>query len=124
MGCEQEFTLPIAADTTAIEATVGTKAPKRLVVNSQSGATYTLVQGDEDTGVETTSASAVTLTVPVLAAGTQIPVLQAGAGQITCSASGTTLRTPLGGKSLAQYTSILLWWRTTTEVWVLGTTAV
>lgn len=122
MSCEQEFTLPIAsaADVAANTAAIDLKASKRLVVNSQSGTTYTLVQGDEDTGVETTSGSAVTITVPTLAAGTVIPVMQAGAGQVTCSASGVTLRSPDGAKIAAQYKTAVLWWRSTTEVWISG----
>jgi len=122
-------TLKSSSDTNATNITsnttsIGTKANRRLAINSQSGTTYTLVQGDEDTGVETTNASAVTVTAPQLAVGTQIPILQDGAGQITIAAgSGVTLRSPLGAKSLQQYTWLLVHWRSATEVIISGNTS-
>lgn len=118
----QEFTTPPAgaADLASLTTAVGTKANKRLVVNSQTGTTYTLVQGDEDTGVETTNAAAVTVTVPTLAAGTSIVVWQWGAGQVTFSASGVTLRSPDGTKIAAQYKHAVLFWRSATEVQISG----
>jgi hypothetical protein len=100
---------------------LATKASKRLAVNSQSGTTYTLVQGDEDTGVETTNGSAVTVTAPQLAAGTTIVVWQWGAGQVTVVAgAGVTPRSPDGAKIAAQYKHAVLFWRSATEVQVSG----
>lgn len=114
-----------AASPADLTAAVTTKANRRLLPRQITGTSGTLAQGDEDTGVETTNGSATSVTAPQLAVGTQIPLMQAGAGQITVVAgSGVTLRTPLGAKSLMQYTSLLLWWRSATEVWVMGTPAI
>jgi hypothetical protein len=61
-------------------------------VNAQTGTTYTLVAGDNGKVVTISNASSITLTVPSgLGAGFNCLVVQLGAGQITFSASSTTL---------------------------------
>lgn len=93
--------------------------------NAQSGAAYTLALADAGLVVETTSASAVTITVPANATvafpvGTVIEVLQYGAGQVTiAAASGVTLRSASSLTTRAQYSSVALRLRAANE-WVVS----
>jgi hypothetical protein len=69
-------------------------AKQRATTGTTSGTTYTLALTDANNIVTTTSASAVTITVPasVFSAGDSITVLQDAAGQVTFSAaSGVTI---------------------------------
>lgn len=60
--------------------------------NNQTGTTYTLVAGDNGKVVTLNNASAITLTVPTsLPAGFNCSIVQLGAGQVTITASGTTI---------------------------------
>jgi hypothetical protein len=95
-----------------------------VATNSQTGTTYTLVLGDAGKIVEINNASAITLTVPTNASvaypvGTQITILQTGAGQITVAdPSGGTLNATPGKKLRAQWSSATLLKRAT-DTWVL-----
>lgn len=61
-------------------------------INLQTGTTYTLQASDNGKVVELNNASGITLTVPSgLANGFNCSFVQAGAGQVTLSASGTTI---------------------------------
>ncbi len=61
-------------------------------VNAQTGTLYTLVATDTGKVITLNNASAITVTVPTgLGAGFNCTVIQKGAGQITFSASGTTI---------------------------------
>jgi hypothetical protein len=99
-------------------------APGILVSFNQSGA-YTLGSVDYGLGMDFTSATAVVLTVPTnatagLPVGSLVRVTQAGAGQVTVTpAAGVTVRTPTGLSTRAQWSTIELRKRTTTE-WVLS----
>ncbi len=68
-----------------------------ILINEQTGASYTLVLSDDGKLIDMNSATAQTLTVPVNASvafpvGTQILVRQKGAGQVTIAgAAGVTL---------------------------------
>lgn len=95
-------------------------------INQQSGTTYTLVLGDAGKLIEMSNASAITLTVPpnadvAFAVGTQITLVQTGAGTVTVSpGSGVTISsngslTDLGG----QY-AIAVLYKQATNVWILG----
>lgn len=94
------------------------------VINAQTATSYTLVAGDAGDVVEINNASAITLTVPTnasvpFAIGTQITILQTGAGQITVSgAGGVTLNSTPGNKLRAQWSSATLLKRAT-DTWVL-----
>jgi hypothetical protein len=96
-------------------------------VNSQSGTAYTLALTDFGRVIETTSASAVTVTVPpnssvAFPIGTIVEVAQLAAGAVTIAqGSGVTIRVPTG-LSLAlraQYSSAVLRKRATDE-WIIG----
>ena len=83
--------------TSAVQTQVDAKTSKLISLNTQTGTTYTLVLGDADKLVEMDNAAANTLTVPpnssvAFSTGTQIIVVQKGAGTTTIAAgSGVTL---------------------------------
>lgn len=100
-----------------------TYAPLVLTQNQQTGTTYTFVLADAGKLVEFNNASAITVTVPTnnsvpYAIGTQINILQTGAGQVTVSAGSTTVNATPGLKLRAQWSSATLIKRNT-DTWVL-----
>jgi hypothetical protein len=108
-------------------------APKiNLSLNSQTGTTYTFVLGDNGQLVTASNASAQTYSIPTNASvaypvGTQINIIQIGAGQVTIQAvtSGTTTVASTGAtaaapKLRAQYSSATLI-KAATDLWyVMG----
>lgn len=99
---------------------------ERPPFNAQSGTTYTLVLADAAKTVRISNASAIVLTVPLnanvaFAVGTQIQVVQAGAGQITLTpASGVTLQSRGAAfKTAGQYAYALLT-KVATDTWELS----
>ena len=71
-------------------------------INSQSGTTYTIDATDNGKVIQTTGASAITITIPAgLPTGFNCTVVQMGAGQITFS--GTYLNRTGFTKSASQY---------------------
>ena len=108
----------------------GTVAPQELALNSQTGTAYTLVAGDSGQVVEMNNASANTLTVPpnsgvAFAVGTQVLVVQQGAGATTIAAgAGVTLRSKDSALGVdGQYASVALIKRATDEWYVTGALA-
>jgi len=94
-----------------------------LASNPQTGTAYTLVLTDNGKLVEISNASAITLTVPTNASvafptGTQINLLQTGAGQITVGGAGVTINATPGLKLRTQWSSATLIKRAT-DTWVL-----
>jgi hypothetical protein len=95
-----------------------------LSTNAQTGTTYTLVLADQGKLVEMSNASGITLTIPTNASvayptGTQINLLQTGAGQVTVAgAGGVTVNATPGLKLRAQWSSATLVKRGT-DTWVL-----
>ena len=96
-----------------------------LTLNAQTGTTYTLVLTDSAKFVTLSNASAITATVPpnssvAFPTGTQVNLMQLGAGQVTIAAgSGVTLRS--AGtlvKTSAQYAVATLL-KIDTDTWVL-----
>jgi hypothetical protein len=95
-----------------------------LQQNEQTGTSYTLVLADGGKLVEMNNASANTLTVPpnssvALPVGTQILVLQTGAGQTTLAAgAGVTVNSKDGNLKLSdQWCGVTLIKRAT-DIWV------
>ena len=88
-----------------------------LVTNAQSGTTYTTVLSDAGKLVELNNASAITLTVPPSSSvayntGTQIQILQTGAGQVTVAGgSGVTVNATPGLKLRTQWSIATLIYR-------------
>ena len=93
-------------------------------VRTQSGTTYTLVLGDAGDYIQTTSTTAVTITVPTQAsvtwaADTEIYFEQNNTGQITLvGASGVTINSSETLKTFARYSVVALK-RVASDVWTL-----
>jgi len=93
-------------------------------VRTQSGTTYTLVIGDAGDYIQTTSSTAVTITVPpqssvAWAADTEIYFEQNNTGQLTIAAgSGVTINSSETLKTFARYSVIALK-RVAEDVWTL-----
>jgi hypothetical protein len=94
-------------------------------INAQTGTTYTLALTDTSKLITLNNASAITVTVPAnssvaFSIGTQINCIQTGAGKVTFSpASGVTINSKAGNKSIsAQWVGVSLI-KTDTDVWVL-----
>ena len=93
-------------------------------VRTQSGTTYTLVIGDAGDYIQTTSTTAVTITVPpqssvAWAADTEIYFEQNNTGQLTIAAgSGVTINSSETLKTFARYSVIALK-RVAEDVWTL-----
>jgi hypothetical protein len=107
-------------------------ASSNLQFNAQTGTTYTFVLGDKDKLVTASNASAQTYSIPTNASvaypiGTQINIIQIGAGQVTINAvtPGTTTVASAGGtaaspKLRVQYSSATLI-KANTDLWyVIG----
>lgn len=111
-------------DTAQIAALAVTSACLADTVTNAQTASYTLVLGDKNKIVEVSNASANTLTVPpnssvAFPTGSQISVLQTGAGQTTVTAgSGVTVNATPGLKCRAQWSSATLIKRAT-DTWVV-----
>lgn len=94
-----------------------------LTINAQT-ASYTLVLSDASKLVEVSNASANTVTIPLnssvaFATGTQINILQTGAGQTTIAGtSGVTVNATPGLKLRAQWSAATLIKRAT-DTWVV-----
>ena len=95
-------------------------------INDQTGTTYTLVAGDNGKVVVLDNASAVTVTVPSgLGAGFNCSFVQKGAGQVSFTASSTTINNRQSHTKInAQYgVASLLAYATDTFVLAGDTTA-
>jgi hypothetical protein len=110
-----------------------TSASAALAFNAQTGTTYTFVLADADNKLVTASnASAQTYSIPTNATtafpiGTQINIIQIGAGQVTVQAasSGTTTVVSTGAtaatpKCRAQYSAMTLIKRDTDSWYAVG----
>lgn len=110
-----------------------TSASAALAFNAQTGTTYTFVLADADNKLVTASnASAQTYSIPTNATtafpiGTQINLIQIGAGQVTVQAatSGTTTVVSTGAtaaspKCRAQYSALTCIKRDTDSWYVIG----
>lgn len=109
-----------ATTSSAPSWSLGTRA-----INAQSGTTYTFVLGDAGYVVTGSSASATTYTVPpnssvAYPVGTQIDIIQVGAGKITFApGSGVTISSQGSLLSIgAQYVGVTLL-KTATNTWIL-----
>lgn len=97
-----------------------------LDINAQTGTTYTLVLSDRGGLVTLSNASPITLTVPTnasvaYAVGTQIGLLQTGAGQVTVAgASGVTVTSFGSLTKLAGNGALAVLVKTGTDTWYLS----
>jgi hypothetical protein len=96
-----------------------------IPLNNQTGTTYTLVAGDAGDLVTLSNAAAITLTVPTnasvaFATGTQITIIQTGAGQVTVAgAVGVTVSASDSATKLRTQYSAATLIKTGTDSWVL-----
>jgi hypothetical protein len=118
IGVASGTSLSVSGTVTAVGNVIGHAA-----TNAQTGTTYTLVAADDGKVVEVLNASPITLTIPLNSSvpftiGTQILVLQTGAGQITLAgAGGVTVNATPGLKLRTQWSSATLIKRAT-DTWV------
>lgn len=100
-------------------------AVSMIAINAQTGTTYTTVLADDGKLVTCDNASAIALTIPpnssvAYGIGTQINIMQLGAGTVTITAgSGVTLRS--AGNKLktdAQY-AVATCCKILTDTWVI-----
>lgn len=121
-------TLLDTVETTANSASTD-KVDKTLVLNAQTGTTYTLVLADNAKVVTLNNASAIALTVPTNASvafpvGTQVNIIQLGAGQVTVGGASVTLRSQGSKLKLNGQYSVATLFKIGTDEWVLvGNTA-
>lgn len=112
-----------AQGATGATGATGPSGDPTLTINAQT-ASYTLVLSDASKLVEVSNASANTVTIPLNSSvafptGTQINILQTGAGQTTIAAtSGVTLNSTPGAKLRAQWSAATLIKRAT-DTWVV-----
>ncbi len=94
MAVREDFT----AGQTLTAAQMDAVATAMVAINAQTGTTYTVVLTDDGKLVTADNASAITLTIPpnssvAFGIGTQINIMQLGAGQVTITAgAGVTIR--------------------------------
>ena len=100
-------------------------ATAQIALNAQTGTTYTAVLGDDGKLVTCSNAAAIAFTIPpnssvAFGIGTQINVMQLGAGQVTITAgAGVTLRSAGSKlKTNAQY-AVATCCKIDTDTWVV-----
>lgn len=100
-------------------------ATAMVAINAQTGTTYTTVLGDDGKLVTCDNASAIALTIPpnssvAYGIGTQINIMQLGAGQVTITAgAGVTLRSAGSKlKTNAQY-AVATCCKIASDTWVV-----
>lgn len=121
MATRQDFTAGQVLTAAELDAV----ATAMVALNAQTGTSYTAVLGDDGKLVTCDNASAIALTIPpnssvAFGIGTQINIMQLGAGQVTITAgAGVTLRsagTKL--KTSAQY-AVATCCKIATDTWVV-----
>lgn len=99
-------------------------AVSMIALNAQTGTTYTAVLADDGKLVTCDNASAITFTIPTNASvafgiGTQINIMQLGAGQVTIAGAGVNLRSAGSKlKTSAQY-AVATCCKIATDTWVI-----
>jgi len=88
----------------------GPLAFANIVLNAQTGTSYTLLSSDVSKLVTLSNAAPITVTVPngVFSTGVTINLQQIGAGQVTIANDGTTTITGTGTKLRTQYSAATL----------------
>jgi len=121
MATRQSFT----AGQVLTAAQQNSLATAQIALNAQTGTTYTAVLGDDGKLVTCSNAAAIALTIPpnssvAFGIGTQINVMQLGAGQVTITAgAGVTLRSAGSKlKTNAQY-AVATCCKIDTDTWVV-----
>lgn len=95
-----------------------------IALNAQTGTSYTAVLADDGKLITLDNAAAITFTIPTNASvafgiGTQLNIMQLGAGQVTISGAGVTLRSAgTKAKTNGQY-AVATCVKIATDTWVL-----
>ena len=90
-------------------------------LNDQTGTAYTIVASDAGKVITCNNGSAVTVTVPAsLGAGFTCSVVQKGAGQVTFSASSTTINNRQSHTKIAGQHGVATLVSTASDVFVLA----
>jgi hypothetical protein len=121
MATRQDFT----AGQVLTAAEMDAVATAMIALNAQTGTTYTTVLADDGKLVTCDNASAIALTIPpnssvAFGIGTQINIMQLGAGQVTITAgAGVTLRSAGSKlKTSAQY-AVATCCKIASDTWVV-----
>ena len=121
MATRQDFT----AGQVLAAAELDAMATAMIAINAQTGTTYTTVLADDGKLVTCDNGSPIALTIPPSSSvnygiGTQINVMQLGAGQVTITAGvGVTLRSAGSKlKTQAQY-AVVTCCKIATDTWVV-----
>lgn len=121
MATRQDFT----AGQILTAAQLDDVATAMIAINAQTGTTYTTVLGDDGKLITCDNGSAIALTIPPSSSvnygiGTQINIMQLGAGQVTITAGvGVTLRSSGSKlKTYGQY-AVATCCKIATDTWVV-----
>lgn len=121
MATRQDFTAGQVLTAAQLDAV----ATAMVAINAQTGTTYTTVLTDDGKLVTCDNASSIALTIPpnssvAYGIGTQINIMQLGAGQVTITAgAGVTLRSAGSKlKTNAQY-AVATCCKIATDTWVV-----
>ena len=121
MATRQDFTAGQVLTAAELDAV----ATAMISINAQTGTTYTTVLTDDGKLVTCDNAAAIALTIPpnssiAYGIGTQINIMQLGAGQVTITAgAGVTLRSAGNKlKTNAQY-AVATCCKIATDTWVV-----
>tara|TARA_R110002126_G_scaffold274607_1_gene419727 strand:+ start:26 stop:409 length:384 start_codon:yes stop_codon:yes gene_type:complete len=121
MATRQDFTSGQVLTAAELDAV----ATAMIAINAQTGTTYTTVLADDGKLITADNASPIALTIPPASSvaygiGTQINIMQLGAGQVTITAgAGVTLRS--AGSKLktgAQY-AVATCAKIASDIWVV-----
>lgn len=120
MATRQDFTAGQILTAAELDAV----ATAMIAINAQTGTTYTAVLADDGKLVTCDNGSAITFTIPTNATvafgiGTQINIMQLGAGQITIAGAGVTFRSEGSKlKTKGQY-AVATCCKIATDTWVV-----
>lgn len=120
MATRQDFT----AGQVLTAAQMDAVATAMIAINAQTGTSYTAVLADDGKLVTCDNGSAITFTIPTNASvafgiGTQINVMQLGAGQVTIAGAGVTFRSSGSKlKTNGQY-AVATCCKIATDTWVV-----
>lgn len=120
MATRQDFTAGQILTAEQMDAV----ATAMIALNAQTGTTYTAVLADDGKLVTCDNASAITFTIPTNASvafgiGTQINIMQLGAGQVTIAGAGVTFRSEGSKlKTKGQY-AVATCCKIATDTWVV-----
>ena len=120
MATRQDFT----AGQVLLASELDAMATAMIALNAQTGTTYTAVLADDGKLVTCDNGSAITFTIPTNATvafgiGTQINIMQLGAGQVTIAGAGVTFRSEGSKlKTKGQY-AVVTCCKIATDTWVV-----